>query len=219
MTNRVHLKTSCAVAFVLMLGWPASVWADLMPEQAQRELKERLAASRIRLTPDWRVGKVSEPGTVLVLLRDHVPARAFHTLSQQKPYPRVWHLDDYGRVEIAEGTAIVKTPEQKAFAYLERGQVLVILDHKFKGRTIELWTHTLNRVAPKEADRQDSDPQRAPTEQNLQHASTKFVFHFSEDVLRSGDVAGIEKQIEEWLKPFESVWEAEEFSRNLSGRR
>lgn len=199
--TRIAVSGALVVSQVL----PAVAGTNPLPAKARQELKRRLAPSEIVLKESWRLGRVQELGSVLVLLQDGVPAKEFRTLSQQKPYPRVWHLDDYARFEIVNGQGTVANPSEKLFTQLSRGELLVILDHKFKGNTIELWTHTLNPVAPSDA----------PPDHPRRYASTKFVFHFPSEVLSSGDVAKIEADISRWFKAFESEWDARDFARTL----
>lgn len=192
--------TSSVVALALMT--PLAFGSNPLPDSARKELKQKLIASQINLTDTWRLGKAQELGTILVLLQDQVPAREFHTLAQQKPYPRVWHLDDYARVEIVQGQT--STARERGTLSLQRGELLLVVDHKFKDNTIELWTHSLNPVSF------EDDPKRAP-----KHASTKFVFHFPPEVLQSGNIGPIEADISRWFKTFESEWDAREFARTL----
>ena len=88
----------------------------------------------------------------------------------------------------------------KAFTHLSRGELLVVLNQKFKGNAIELWTHTLNPVEP------------AAGKYSRQHASTKLVFRFPPEVLASGDVAAILAEMKQWFRVFESESEAREFA-------
>lgn len=201
MNNKmVRCITSSVLAVALTT--PLVFGSNPMPDAARKELKQRLIASQINLTDTWQLGKARELGTILVLLQDQVPAREFHTLAQQKPYPRVWHLDNYARIEIVGGQT--SSAGERAPLSLKRGELLLVVDHKFKDNSIELWTHSMNPVSF------EDDPKRAP-----KFASTKFVFHFPPEVLQSGNIGPIEADISRWFKTFESEWDAREFARTL----
>jgi len=192
-----------SLVWLTLLASSTARGSSLLPDSAAKEFQRKLARSEIHLNESWQNGKVRQVGAVLVLLEDGVPAKAFHTLAQQKPYPRVWHLDDYARLEIVNGKASSAEPSpSKAFTHLSRGELLVVLNHKFKGDAIELWTHTLNPVEPAAGD----------GKQSRQHASTKLVFRFPPEVLASGDVAAILAEMKQWFRVFESESEAREFA-------
>lgn len=200
--NRRVVRTIASSVVAVALAAPPGFASSPLPDASRKELKQKLVASRIDLTDTWRLGKVRELGTILVLLQDQVPAREFHTLAQQKPSPRVWHLDSYARVEIVNGQP--SSAERSAFN-LKRGELLLVVDHKFKGNTIELWTHTLNPVPF------EDDLKRTP-----KYASTKFVFHFPPEVLQAGSLRPIEADLDGWFKTFESEWDAQEFAKTLA---
>ena len=142
-------------------------------------LKERYQLSQIDMQNQAIEGRVSCPGSVFTLRADQVPANRLRTVQINTKSPR-FHVRDYARVDVAPDGTLSGKPGDFS---LSRGTRLVVLDVEVESDRIRVFAHTLSPaqvLAGKAA-----------------YGCTEFVFHVDPAVIARGDVAEIERRIEQ----------------------
>jgi hypothetical protein len=153
-------------------------------DPVRNALGERFRLSRIEVQNPRIEGQVFDPGAVLALQADGVPAKRLRMIQQVSKFPRRFHVRDYAPVEIAADGRVTAAPGDFT---LSRGTRLVVLDLKTEADRVRLFTHTLEpvRLAKGEA----------------VYGCTEFVFLFAAGTLERGDLFAIQSRIEQWLPP------------------
>lgn len=162
-----------------------------VPDSVRKALKERFRLSRVAVESELIEGRVFNPGTILILQADGVPAKRFRVVqhlqlfvfekSLQPKWTRV-HVRDYAPVIIDADGRLTAGPGDFTLA---RGTRLVVFDLKIKADRIRLFTHTL-------------DPVRLADGKAV-YGCTEFIFPFDVRALERDDPAAILGRIERWL--------------------
>jgi len=122
---------------------------------------------------------------VLILQPDRIPAKQFRVFQDTTKSPRLHHLRDYARVEVAPDGHLTAGPGD---FLLMQGTRLVVLDLQVKADRVHLWTHTLEPVETEQ------------TEHGKEvYGCTEFVFFFHASVLEQGDLSTVQSRVDQWL--------------------
>jgi hypothetical protein len=163
-----------------------------VPDTVRVALEERFRLSRVAVESEPIEGRVFNPGTILTLQADRVPAKRFRVVWRLEPLfvveksPRPkwvrFHVPDYAPVSIAADGLLTAGPGDFSLA---RGTRLVVLDLQVKADRVHLFTHTLK-------------PVRLADGKGV-YGCTEFVFPFEANVLAQRDPTAILGRIERWL--------------------
>jgi hypothetical protein len=160
-----------------------------VPDAVRKALQERFRLSRLAV--EGEEGRVLNPGTILVLQADGVPAKKLRVVRRlqlsvfEKGFRPQWtrfHVPEYAPVTIAADGRLTAA---SADFTLPKGTRLVVLDLKVKADRVHLLTHTL-------------EPVRLADEKAV-YGCTEFIFPFDAGVLARGDPFAIQDRIERWL--------------------
>ena len=157
-------------------------------EQIQDGLKARYRVSKIEIQDSRTEGHVREPGSVLTLQAEGVPANHFWVvqLPVSKMGQRRVHKFDYAQSEITQaGRLIPNHANRWAHFTLPKGTRLVVLDLRVENDRVRLFTHTL-------------EPVRLPNGE-AHYGCTELAFRFDPGVLERGDLGAIQRQIDQWV--------------------
>jgi hypothetical protein len=173
-----------------------------VPNAVCKALKERFRLSRVAVDNERVQGRVFNPGTILILQADGVPAKRFRVAQYFQPFvfdksvrpqwTRV-HVRDYAPVTIAADGRLTADPGDFA---LVRGTRLMVLDLKVKADRVHLFTHTLEPVWV--------------TDGKAVYGCTEFIFPLDVGVPERSNPAAILGRIERWL-PYGSASQSEWF--------
>jgi hypothetical protein len=157
-----------------------------VPDAARKALQERFQLSRVAVGTERVEGRVSDPGTILILQADGVPAKRFRVVQHVNYLDKVpartrFHVRDYAPVSIAADGRLTAAP---ADFTLSKGTRLVVLDLRVKLDRVRLLTHTL-------------DPVRLVYGRAV-YGCTEFILPFDPGVLEWGDPAATLSRIEQW---------------------
>jgi hypothetical protein len=168
-----------------------------VPDTVRKALDERFRLSRVAVESELIEGRIFNPGTILTLQADGVPAKRFRVIWRLEPLfvfdksPRPkwvrFHVPDYAAVTVAADGRLTAGPGDFA---LVRGTKLVVLDLQVKADRVHLFTHTLEPVRLADG--------------KAVYGCTEFVFPFDANVLAQRDPTAILGRIERWL-PLASV--------------
>jgi len=173
------------------------------PDAVRKALKERFRLSRVTVDNELVEGRVFNPGTILILQADGVPAKRFRVVWHLQPlfvfekglrqqWTRV-HVRDYAPVTISADGRLTADPGDFT---LVRGARLVVLDLKVKADRVRLFTHTLEPVWVADG--------------KAVYGCTEFIFPLDVSVPERSDPAAILGRIERWL-PYGSASQSEWF--------
>jgi hypothetical protein len=163
-----------------------------VPDAVRKALDERFRLSRVAVESELIEGRIFNPGTILVLQANGVPAKRSRVVWRLEPLfvfdkslrPK-WvrfHVPDYAPVTIAADGRLTAGPGDFA---LVRGTRLVVLDLQVKADRVHLFTHTLEPVRLADG--------------KAVYGCTEFVFPFEANVLAQRDPTAILGRIERWL--------------------
>ena len=161
-------------------------------DRVEYALKAYYRYSHVEIQNPRTEGHVRDLGAVLTLQDVGVPANKFYVIEPQpaaaKPFGRRIHKFNYAPVEIGEDGRL--TPARADFT-LPQGTRLVVLDLKVEADRVRLSTHTLEpvRVAGGEA----------------AYGCTEFAFRLDPTLLERGDLAAIQRRIDQWLSLTETT--------------
>jgi hypothetical protein len=177
-----RIKLSGATFFIMAGVLLAGCIHAAGPALVRDSLEARFQASRVEVQDRASAGRVLTRGAVLILQADHIPAKQFRVFQDMTKSPRLHHLPDYARVELAPDGRLTAAPGD---FLLTQGTRLVVLDLKVNADRVHLWTHTL-------------EPGRLATGEAV-YGCTEFVFLFDAGTLERGDLFAIQSRIEQWL--------------------
>ncbi|MGH8071407.1 MAG: hypothetical protein ACRERE_40505 [Candidatus Entotheonellia bacterium] len=172
----------------LLMGLMAAgiVWVNpahaTVPDAVRKALQERFRLSRVAEHGEVVEGRVFNPGTILILQADRIPAKQFRVFRDMSKSPRLHHLRDYAPVTIAADGRLTAAP---ADFTLNKGTRLVVLDLNVKADRVHLFTHTLEPVRLADG--------------KAGYGCTEFIFPFDPGALEQGDPFAIQDRIEQWL--------------------
>ena len=106
-------------------------------------IEARYTPSHMEFPTTGPAGRVSKPGTILVLTADGVAAKKLRVNQLNTKSPR-FHVRDYAIVTVAGDGVEVTEPGDVT---LPRGTRVVVVDVKTDSKGVRLFTHTLDRVA------------------------------------------------------------------------
>ena len=158
-----------------------------VPDAVRTALDERFRLSRVAVESELMEGRIFNPGTILVLQADGVPAKRFRVVQHVNYLDKVptrtrFHVRDYAPVSVAADGRLTAGPGDFA---LVRGTRLVVLDLQVKADRVHLFTHTLEPVRLADG--------------KAVYGCTEFVFPFQANVLAQSDPTAILGRIERWL--------------------
>ena len=174
------------LALLLCLMAAGIVWVNpahaTVPDAVRKALRERFRLSRVAVDSKPVEGRVFNPGTILILQADRIPAKQFRVFQDMSKSPRLHHRREYAPVTIAADGRLTAAP---ADFMLNKGTQLVVLDLHVEADRVHLLTHTLEPVRLADG--------------KAGYGCTEFIFPFEAGVLARGDPFAIQDRIEQWL--------------------
>jgi len=178
---------------IFLLASPFSLMAGL-PKEAKKRIEAKYQKTKLFSTWKTTVSNFREElNSALVVIQDRViPAVTDHGFLLVRQPDTSFDLD------IRDGK-IVRFDEYHQL--LPLGTIMGIYDVKFKDDRVELFCRT---ASPRQLEIFGGH-----------YLNTKLRFYFNDRTMKSGDIETIFAAIDQWVKPFSSLEEAEQFAENL----